>query len=121
PSPRGCPRLGRPTGRAPRGRSAWSARLGPAGASRAAAGGALGGAGRRLPGAGVVARERLLAGQGDHPYVPAGHHQERRVADLVGRVERRERGLVDREELPVALVHVVGEAAAVALAWEREL
>src|SRR4051794_1296588 len=122
PSPRGDPQR-RPAVRAPRGRPPRSARLGAGGAPSGAAGGALGRAGFRGGGpcAGVVGAEGLLGRQGHHPDVAAGDHQELRAADLVGSVERRKRGLVDGEELAVALGHIVGQAAAGALAREREL
>src|SRR4051794_1975383 len=111
-------------------RSSWrtaasigSAGLGAGGAPGGAAGGSLGGAGSRGlgPPARLVPGEGLLGRQGHHPHVPAGHHQERGVAYVVGRVERSHRGLVDREELAVALVHVVRQPAAISLAGEREL
>src|SRR3954468_4045658 len=63
---------------------------------------------------------RGAAGRRDQPHVCAADHQERLAARLRGAVERLDAGVADREELAVALVHVVREPAAVALARQRE-
>src|SRR5437588_12960023 len=73
-----------------------------------------------LAGGGVGDPEALLGRKGDQPHVRAGDHQERRVPRDLGRVERGDRRVVDREELAVALVHVVGQPAAVPLTRECE-
>src|SRR5215211_2543577 len=68
----------------------------------------------------VSAAELLFAGQRHERDVPAGDHEKRRAAAGFGVVERGDRRVADREELAVALVHVVGESAAVPLAGQRE-
>jgi hypothetical protein len=53
--------------------------------------------------------------------VPAGDEHEADPLRLAGPVDRRHRRVLDREELAAALVDVVRQAAAKALAGQREL
>src|SRR5919198_4370695 len=57
----------------------------------------------------------------NQPNVAARHHHELALLNLVRVVQRRHRRILDREELAVALVHEVGQPAAVALAGQREV
>src|SRR5687768_12178869 len=63
---------------------------------------------------------RALGGGHDQPDVAPCQHEHRRLPVPARPVERRQAGVEDREELLVAAVHVVGDAAAVALGRERE-
>jgi hypothetical protein len=62
-----------------------------------------------------------LGTRSNEPDVLAGDHEKRQLLDSFWRVERRKRRVLDREELPIPLVHEVGQPAAVALARKREL
>ena len=66
-------------------------------------------------------RGLVLARDPDQPHMRAGDHQERPRLRLRGAVELADRDVAQREELAVALVHVVGQAAAVALTRQRQL
>lgn len=68
----------------------------------------------------LLALRLLLLDRHHEADMSAGHHEERHRTRVLGPIVPGQHRILDREELAIALVQVVGEPAAVALTGERE-